>query len=426
MTFNHPNEVIPNQAYVWIWLPEETEPVVAGRIESDGALVSFNYGRSYLERSDRLPIYLPELPLSSDEIEPQAGLTIAGCIRDASPDAWGRRIILNKLFGWQNKDHVVEELNELRYLLESGSDRIGALDFQHSFEKYVPRNVQSATLEELLSAVERVEQGIPLLPDLDRALIHSSSLGGARPKAMVQDNEVKMIAKFSTSTDSYNVVKAEYLAMRLAAKSGLNVAPVHLNRTADKDVLLVERFDRVKKEDGWRRKAVVSALTIFGFDEMLARYASYEDLAEIIRHRFTSPKATLQELFGRLVFNVLCGNTDDHARNHAAFWNGESLTLTPAYDICPQRRAGNIAGQAMKIIGEDRSSKLSTCLEAATNFQLKEKEAEEIMAHQLSTIRADWDEICEEAALTDFEQEVFSERMFLNEFVFEGSPVGLK
>ena len=86
------------------------------------------------------------------------------------------------------------------------------------------------------------------------------------------------------------------------------------------------------------------ALTLFGLDELMARYASYEDLATIIRHRFESPADTLHELFGRLVFNILCGNTDDHARNHAAFWDGRSFNLTPAYDFV--RRAGRQRGHA--------------------------------------------------------------------------------
>src|SRR5690554_6511118 len=99
---------------------------------------------------------------------------------------------------------------------------------------------------------------------------------------------------------------------------------------------------------------MVSALTLFGLDEMMARYASYEELTDIIRQRFDEPKATLRELYGRLVFNILCGNTDDHARNHAAFWDGKRLQLTPAYDICPQNRTGNEATQAMLITGENR------------------------------------------------------------------------
>ena len=168
---------------------------------------------------------------------------------------------------------------------------------------------------------------------------------------MIEYADRKLIAKFSSSTDTYNVVKSEFVAMRLAAKLGLDAAPVQLAHVAGKDVLLVERFDRVRAEAGWQRRAMVSALTLFGLDEMMARYASYADLTEIIRHRFSQPRETLRELFGRLVFNILCGNTDDHARNHAAFWDGKQLALTPAYDLCPQNRTGNEASQAMLITG---------------------------------------------------------------------------
>ncbi|HDJ85501.1 MAG TPA: type II toxin-antitoxin system HipA family toxin [Chromatiales bacterium] len=311
---------------------------------------------------------------------------------------------------------------DVNCLLESGSDRIGALDFQRSANEYVPRVAQTATLEDLLNAAEKVEKGVPLTPDLDQALFHGTSIGGARPKAMIQDGDRKMIAKFSSSTDTYNVVKAEYIAMCLAEKAGLNVPPVRLEHVAGKDVLLVERFDRVKRKDGWTRKAMVSALTLFGLDEMMARYAGYEDLAEIIRHRFTSPKATLHELFGRLVFNILCGNTDDHARNHAGFWGGEHLTLTPAYDVCPQSRLGNEARQAMLIVGDKRASNLATCLEAAPHFRLSEKAAGDTIARQIDTIREQWDDICEQAALSEVERNLFSRRIFLNPSIFEGLP----
>ncbi|MXW92246.1 MAG: type II toxin-antitoxin system HipA family toxin [Rhodospirillaceae bacterium] len=425
MTSDRRRTKAPEEAYVWIWLPGATAPVVAGRIARDGERLSFNYGRSYLDRNDRIPIYAPELPLRDGAIAPEAGLSMAGCLRDAAPDAWGRRVILNRTFGRKGRDVDTAALDELTYLLESGSDRIGALDFQDSPTVYMPRDARAATLEELQSAAGKVEKGEPLTPDLDRALLHGTSLGGARPKAMIQDGDTKLIAKFSSSTDTWNVVKAEYVAMRLAARAGLAVAPVRLAHVAGKDVLLVERFDRVKTKDDWTRKAMVSALTLFGLDEMMARYASYEDLAEIIRHRFTAPKATLHELYGRLVFNVLCGNTDDHARNHAGFWDGEYLTLTPAYDICPQSRSGNVASQAMLIVGDDRTSTLATCLEAAPNFQLGEKAAKDTIARQIGIIRDAWDDICEEAALTEVERNLFGQRIFLNDYIFEGMPEGL-
>ena len=426
MTSDRPDRKPPEEAYVWIWLPEATAPVVAGRIARDGERLIFNYGRSYLDRNERIAIHEPELPLRSGAIAPEAGLSMAGCLRDASPDAWGRRVILNRAFGRKGKDMDTAALDELTYLLESGSDRIGALDFQHSSSEYVPRTAQTASLEELLSAAEKIEKGEPLTPDLDQALLHGTSLGGARPKAIIQDGDTKMIAKFSSSTDTYNVVKAEYVAMRLAAKSGLDVAAVHLEHVAGKDVLLVDRFDRAKTIDGWTRKAIVSALTLFGLDEMMARYASYEDFAEIVRHRFSSPRATLHELYGRLVFNILCGNTDDHARNHASFWDGEHLTLTPAYDICPQSRSGNVASQAMLIVGENRTSTLAICLEAAPNFLLSQNAAKDIIARQVAAIRDGWDHVCKEAALTEVERNLFAQRMFLNDFIFEGAAEGVR
>ena len=425
MTSDRTDTKAPDEAYVWIWLPGATAPVVAGRIARDGERLIFNYGQSYLDRNDRIPIYEPELPLRSGAIAPEAGLSMAGCLRDAAPDAWGRRVILNRTFGRKGKDVDTAALDELTYLLESGSDRIGALDFQRSSSEYAPRDARVATLEELLNSAEKVENGLPLTADLDQALFHGTSLGGARPKAMIQEDDTKMIAKFSSSTDTYNVVKAEYVAMRLAAKAGLDVAPVRLEHVAGKDVLLVERFDRARTKGGWTHKAMVSALTLFGLDDMMARFASYEDLAEIIRHRFTSPRATLHELYGRLVFNILCGNTDDHARNHAAFWDGEHLTLTPAYDICPQSRSGNVASQAMLIVGDNRTSTLATSLEAAPNFQLGEKAAKDIITRQIGTIRHAWDDICEEAELTEVERNLFGHRIFLNDYIFEGTAEGL-
>jgi len=411
-----------DEAFVWVWLPGATEPVVAGRIVRDGARLIFNYGQSYLERAEAIPLYLPELPLQSGAIMPEPGLNMAGCLRDGAPDAWGRRVILNRVFGAKGRNVEIDALDELSYLLESGSDRIGALDFQKSAREYIPRAARTATLGELQNAAQMVEQGIPLTPDLEQAINHGTSLGGARPKAMIRDGTRKLIAKFSSSSDTYNVVKGEFIAMRLAAIAGLDVAPVVLESVQGKDVLLVERFDRTSTADGWHRKALVSALTILGLDEMMARYASYEDLAEIIRHRFTAPTATLHEMFKRIVFNILCGNTDDHARNHAAFWDGTHLTLTPAYDICPQSRAGNEASQAMLIAGNNRMSTLETCLTAAPNFLLNNNDAQDIIAGQIDVIRDNWDAVCDEASMNGVERTLFRQRMFLNPFAFEGTP----
>lgn len=415
-----------SEAYVWIWLPDASEPVVAGRLARQGTQLVFNYGRSYLARSDAIALYAPELPLQSGAIPLIPGLNMPSCIRDASPDAWGRRVLINRKLGVKVADAAGIELDELTYLLETGSDRIGALGFQRSSTEYVRIRTQQPTLEELFTAAEKVERGVPLSPELDQALLHGSSLGGARPKVLLDDEARKFIAKFSASNDLYSVVKAEFIAMRLARKAGLNVANVELRSALGKDVLLIERFDRVRREHQWLRRPMVSALTLFELDEMMASYASYEKLAEIIRHRFVDAKATLREVFSRLVFNILSGNTDDHARNHAAFWDGYRLSLTPAYDICPQSCTGQQASQAMLIHGSDRSSQLATCIAAAASFLISREAAIAIINHQVTVIGHEWQAVCDEASLSEVDRRLFWRRQFLNPFAFFNAPEGVR
>jgi serine/threonine-protein kinase HipA len=411
------------RAYVWTWLPEAAEPVVAGQLTTVGDLLTFNYGQSYLARGDAVPLYLPELPLREGRIDPLPNLTVAGAIDDAGPDAWGQRVVMRHVTGETPDRAGPAELSRLTYLLESGSDRIGALDFQASPDAYVSRTGGAATLAELSEAAERVMQGVPLAPDLDRALLHGSSVGGARPKALLSDGQRKLIAKFSSSTDTYPVVKGEFVAMELARRAGLDAARVERCRVLDRDVLLVERFDREATAAGMRRRAIVSALTILELDpEREARYATYHDLAQIVRARFARAKDTLHELFARIAFNILVGNIDDHARNHAAFWDGrtETMTLTPAYDICPQPRSGLTAGQIMAFAPGTRDSRLEAAVSAAATYLLSEAEAREIVDRQIETISGEWDAVADTAELSDQDRSFFKGRQFLNPYAFEG------
>ena len=415
----------PNQAYVWVWLPGKTEPVVAGLLTRAGGRLVFNYGRSYLTSPNAISLYAPELPLRAGVLPLPAGLMMPSAIRDAAPDAWGRRVIINRLLGQAGKGADPADIDELTYMLQSGSDRIGALDFQQTATVYGPRDEQAASLAQMQEAAELVQRGVKLPKALDAALLHGSSIGGARPKANITDGQTKYIAKFSAQADVYSVVKAEFVAMRLASHAGLSVAPVRLTQAAGKDVLLVERFDREWVGEGWTRRAMVSGLTLLGLDEMMARYASYQDFAEIIRLRFQAPRATLHELYGRLMFNILVGNTDDHARNHAAFWDGHALTLTPAYDICPQGRAGNEATQAMLITGDDRMSRIMSAVDAAPSFQLSREQALEIARGQIEVIRTRFSDVCDEAGLSAVDRDLLWRRQFLNPFAFDSAPADL-
>ena len=151
----------PHEAFVWIWLPGRTEPVVAGRVRAEAEHLVFNYGRSYLARGDAIPVHVPELPLRAGVLAPEPPLEIANALRDASPDAWGRRVIVNRLTGTRGRSADLVELDELTFMLNSGSDRAGALDFQASPTRYTAREADNATLALLLTSADRVDRGLP-------------------------------------------------------------------------------------------------------------------------------------------------------------------------------------------------------------------------------------------------------------------------
>lgn len=202
----------PTEAFVWVWLPGAADPVPAGRLTIEGEIITFNYGRSYLERPKAAPLYLPELPLQRGRQRPRGAMRVAGVIRDAGPDAWGQRVILARHLGRLDRSHDTAELGLLTYLLESNSDRIGVLDFQGRPDTYVPRS-SAATLEEVQAATEKFLAGERFSADLDEALMRGTSSGGARPKVLLREGgdgtapERHLIAKLSTQTDPYPVVR---------------------------------------------------------------------------------------------------------------------------------------------------------------------------------------------------------------------------
>jgi serine/threonine-protein kinase HipA len=437
----------PEQLYAWVWLPGATDPVVAGVLTgtdmlfSNQRVITFTYARSYREREHAISLFTPELPLQAGTFDPsrpgetfgamvatstlsiggpapaqrrRSELPLHGCLRDAAPDAWGRRVINLRL-----ATDVDQELSELTYLRHSGSDRIGALDFQDSATDFQPRG-DVATLEQLLHAAQLLEAGEPLPADLAAAAGHGTSIGGARPKALLRDGSRQLIAKFPSSTDTRPVVKAEAASMLLAARVGLDVAPVEIIPVDGRDVMLVERFDRGPEGS---RRAMVSALTVLGENEMGSRHASYVDLAESVRTGpWTEPADTLREVFQRMVFNVCVGNTDDHLRNHAAFWEGHRLTLTPAYDLEPVSRSTQVASHAIALTRTERVSQLRLCRAAAAEFHVTPVDADAVIDHIVSGIRAEWEDVCDQARLTTAERDALNGREILNPYIFYDDP----
>jgi serine/threonine-protein kinase HipA len=292
-------------------------------------------------------------------------------------------------------------LSEIDYMLGSGSNRFGALDFQVSRENYVPRG-DSATLEELHQAAAIVDEGRELSAGLDAALLHGTSLGGARPKATLTDADgSEWLAKFASSDDRvFSVVNAEGAMLELARRAGMNVPESKVVSSLGKEVLLVKRFDRDGK--GGRRH-VVSGLTMSQTDEMYARYVTYPHILDVLRMYAKDATQPGPELFRRIAMNIAISNNDDHARNHAAFWDGTHLELTPAYDLAPGHRSGDTFEQAMAFGRGDRGAKVSNfaaLISESEVYGLSAAKGREIVDQLVSSISENWDAAAEIARLS--------------------------
>jgi serine/threonine-protein kinase HipA len=404
--------------FVWTWMSVqirdgEITPVLVGMIHEQGGETSFAYDAGYLDLPAAVPLYA-DLPLQRGRQRPLTGLKVPGCINDSWPDGWAKVVIERRRL---DAGRTTGELHPFEYLRESGSDRIGALDYSDAPE-WIHGGETHATLDQLQKAASLVEAGEPLDPELAAALNQATASGGMRPKALISGNGQHFIAKLSSRSDQRPVTNLEAVAMDLAGRAGIDVARAELVRAEGRDVLLVERFDRTPSGG---RLMVVSAATILGLDPYLgARYATYPDLADHLRA--TSVDAgDARELFARIIFSVIVGNTDDHARNHAAIWNGRQLKLAPAYDICPQPRSGGETQQAMAI-GRDgyKAANLAGCVMRAFDYGLDEREAIEIAERQVDVVTSQWDDAADRARLNAADRRAAFGGPVLNPSIFYG------
>lgn len=328
------------RAYVYLQLPKSLEVVTAGFYELDfpqGVPTgSFVYNPAYLQRADAVPLDPYVLPLEPRRVQTVKLKGVFGPLRDASPDAWGRRII--------EKHTGRTDLTEIDYLLHSPEDRAGALSFGR--DKVPPAPIrkfnQVIQLEVLLALAEQFmdddDAGASRVPDQMFELLQpGTSMGGARPKNVVEDAEGLWLAKFPDKSDNWNNARVEGAMLALARECGLHVARHRFETVAGKDVLLVHRFDRVLTPDGYVRHRMISGLTALAAEDSHGDRSkwSYLLLADELRRRSAHPAQDLEELFRRMVFNALISNTDDHPRNHALIAPTAKWELSPAYDLTP-------------------------------------------------------------------------------------------
>ena len=328
------------ECFVYIVPPGATEFVTAGRFRwiDDGvaAVGQFVYGRSYRERADAVEFDPVELRLSAQVYETARMEGFFGAIRDSMPDFWGRLVI--------ECNSGLRKLSEFDCLVQGPDDRAGALGFGLAVEPPAPRRRFNRTLE--LAALQRAADSI-LDDDRERAgsagarveelLLLGTSMGGARPKAVVEYEGDLWIAKFGRSDDRWNHSRVEHGMLALARACGLTAADSRIETVGGRDVLLVRRFDRDRADAGYRRHRMVSALTLLRSGDGLGDRGdwSYLLLADEVRRVSARPEDDLRELFGRMCFNAAVSNLDDHPRNHALLAKGPQWRLSPAYDLTP-------------------------------------------------------------------------------------------
>lgn len=338
--------MITSSLYVHLQRPDNGEWITVGRYTLSRAQHSnerstgqFVYAPSYIDAGHPWiidPINLPRLDHEVIYPAPRYDGMI-DVLRDISPDAWGKLLI-------QRAHQLPNTAHEIDYLINaSNADRWGALTVSKT-KKPNPASAASpklAKIDELLEELQLMaEHKAPKYAELRNRLTKTSSLGGARPKATVQDKSDYWLVKPTIASDAVNTALFEYAAMSWGARAKLNMAESRIYQDKARTAVLVKRFDRI----GAQRQMVLSGASLLETEYPSGKNTgaqnqsrwSYPLLAQAMR-RIGVPISDLNELFGRMIFNALCGNDDDHPRNHAVIWNESEhkWRLSPAFDIVP-------------------------------------------------------------------------------------------
>jgi len=370
-----------DQLYVWVYPEGEQRPVLCGLLELlNGRRCLFSYDSSWLAHSKRFALS-PDMSLHAGVIEPPAGLDLHPIFDDAGPDRWGRNVI-NKIFNPQRRSPI-------EYLELAGENRIGALGFSQSNLAYKVLSEQafsSVDLPDLMHAAKALNSQMPINEDLLRLLRPGSSAGGARPKAIIKHNDEDWIAKFPAVGDECDVSAIENASMRLASRCGIDVPDSQLIKVGAENVLLIKRFDRENNH----RIHFASARTMLIAEGIKEEEMGYSDLADLARRLSIEPKRDCEQLFRRMLLNVLIENTDDHDKNHAFIYKNGDWRLSPAYDFQPQLQG--IGYHQLRIGKEGHVPTISNVLSEASRFLLRPEEAEKII-EEIVAISRDWQAI---------------------------------
>jgi len=363
------------------------------RVRKNKESATFEYDEAWLQHPAKFSLE-PALQLGPGPFHTPADTPMFGAIGDSAPDRWGRALMrrMERRRAEREGGGPPRTLQEIDYLLLVDDEaRQGALRFAEREggpflrEEGIKRIPPLVELPKLLAAAEHVLEDKDTEEDLRLLFAPGSSLGGARPKASVIEKDGQLaIAKFPRRDDEINTVVWEAVALALAKKAGIEVPAGRVETVANKPVLLLRRFDR----DGARRIPFLSAMSMLGSKDNETR--SYLEIVDALRQHGATPKADMEALWRRVVFNILISNTDDHMRNHGFLYAGqEGWRLSPAYDLNPVPTDIKPRILATAINEEDNTASLALAMVVAGYFDLDAGKAREVAA-QVGKATAKW------------------------------------
>ena len=358
----------------------------------------FEYAREWLKQFGGILLSGDLMNVPSLQ-HPRGKDNVFGFVKDSFPDRWGRLLLdrRERLMA-QSEGRAKRMLTNYDYLIGiEDFTRMGGIRYKEedsdgyinaSTKHLVPPIESLRALCDACHEIELAEERneLPEQRWLDQLIDPGTSLGGARPKANVVDTDGTLyVAKFPSKNDLENTELIEHFSHQLAASAGIHVAKTRTIRISkDRDLLLSERFDRTKER---RRIHFASAMSLLGFDDGAGSSTGngYLDIVDFILHGCTDVRQNLRELYRRVAFNVMFGNTDDHFRNHGFLLTPKGWTLSPAYDINP----GAKSHQCLLINSYTEQSDINALLSASENYMLERQEAAEIIEEVRAAIK-DW------------------------------------
>lgn len=381
---------------VFVYVDLDGEPHLVGRLwgrvrkNKEGA--TFEYNDAWLQHPNSFSLG-PALKLGPGPFHTSADMPMFGAIGDSAPDRWGRALMRRmERRRAEHEGQAHRTLQEMDYLLLVDDEaRAGALRFADTeggpflAQEEAKRIPPLVALPKLLSAAEHVIDETDTDEDLQLLFAPGSSLGGARPKASVREKDGQLaIAKFPRKDDETSTVIWEAVALRLAHKAKIAVAVARVETVGKKPVLLLRRFDR----NGKRRIPFLSAMSMLSAKDNESH--SYLEIVDALRQHGAAPKADIEALWRRIVFNILISNTDDHLRNHGFLYhNSDGWLLSPAYDLNPVPTDIKPRILTTAINEDDGTASLALAMSVANYFELDAARASEI-AKQVGKAVSTW------------------------------------